>query len=398
MNTNFSAGASTLGYLHQARYALHLLLNNREEAQLSIERWDDVAFEEEGTPYELLQLKHHRGKDITLTDSSDDLWRTLRIWSVNLKQKKISLPETLLTLITTSRAADGSIAALLRPGNGRNSRQALELLLQVTSKSKNKALESYFQAFSDLSQQQKELLVDSIRILDSSPNITDTALLIKKHISLAVRKEHLEGLYERLEGWWFDKVIRHLTNESTELLVRFEVHDKIRDIAEQFKPDTLPIDFLDAEPPGPVDAQNDSRMFVKQLREIALKNRPIEQAIRDYYRAFEQRARWAREDLLISDELEKYERKLVDEWERFCDACLDDLTDGIDDDIELQKCGRKIFQWMNLIADLPIRPMVTDRYVMRGSYHILANHTTPRVWWHPKFIERLEALLVISKG
>jgi hypothetical protein len=50
MPSNFSAGPSALGYLYQARYALYLLLLAEEEAALSIERFDDVAFEQNGTP------------------------------------------------------------------------------------------------------------------------------------------------------------------------------------------------------------------------------------------------------------------------------------------------------------------------------------------------------------
>ena len=36
----------------------------------------------------------------------------------------------------------------------------------------------------------------------------------------------------------------------------------------------------------------------------------------DYYRAFNQRASWVRNNLLYIDELDKYERRLIDEWER----------------------------------------------------------------------------------
>ena len=41
---------------------------------------------------------------------------------------------------------------------------------------------------------------------------------------------------------------------------------------------------------------------------------------------------------------------------------------------------------------------VTEKYVMRGSYHILADQDPSRVWWHPKFIGRLETLLTVKEG
>ena len=72
-----------LGYLYQCREALLLaIVETRSQPGLSvsIERFDDVAFEQNGTATELLQLKHHVNP-ASLTDMSVDLWKTLRIWS-----------------------------------------------------------------------------------------------------------------------------------------------------------------------------------------------------------------------------------------------------------------------------------------------------------------------------
>ena len=234
--------------------------------------------------------------------------------------------------------------------------------------------------------------MSSIYILDQSTNIQDTTDLIKDIIKVAVAREHRDGLYERLEGWWFGKVVSHLRSDAPEPITGFEVIDRIISIAEQFLPDALPIDYLEAEPEI-IDPTSDSRLFVSQLKMISVQNPRIEKAIIDYYRAFEQRSRWVREDLLIGDELEKYENKLVDEWDRFKLAITDDYSDEELPEPELRRIGRDIYNWMEQTADYKIRPNVTEPYVMRGSYHILADDNPPRVWWHPKFIERLTQLL-----
>lgn len=405
MSTQFSAPFPALGYLYQSRYALYLILEGQDEVELSMESLDDVVFETDGTPRELLQLKHH-GSQASLTNTSRELWKTIRIWSTYIKEKTIELPDTLLTLITTARASDNSIGALLRPATSsskmtRDPSRALQKLLSVANTSKDKKLKSAFNAFLALSPEQQEMLVVSIQILDSSPNISDTATKIKARIRWNVRREHLEAVYERLEGWWFDKVVRHLSGRSTEPITGFEVHDKIVEITQQFRPDALPIDFLDAFPPTPPDPDgeandalpSDTRRFVAQLRAIPINNRRIEKAILDYYRAFEQRSRWAREQLLIGEELERYERKLVDEWERHFLTLQDDFPIDEADERELQKHGRELYKWMELKADIRLRPQVTEEYVMRGSYQMLADQDPPRVWWHPQFLERLEELL-----
>ncbi|WP_233442879.1 ABC-three component system protein [Bradyrhizobium brasilense] len=88
-------------------------------------------------------------------------------------------------------------------------------------------------------------------------------------------------------------------------------------IAEEYRTDNLPITFRGRLPDGQIDVANDPRLFVEQLRLLDLSAIRIRNAIVDYYRAFEQRSSWARESLLISDEIEEYEDRLVDEWTRY---------------------------------------------------------------------------------
>ena len=55
-----NAAGQMNGYLYQIRYALNLLMESDEpNYQISIEKFDDVAFDDNGTPKELIQLKHH---------------------------------------------------------------------------------------------------------------------------------------------------------------------------------------------------------------------------------------------------------------------------------------------------------------------------------------------------
>lgn len=398
MSPDFSAGPQALGYLYQARYALYLILDSIEETELSLEQFDDVSFQEDGNPTELIQLKHHISKKASLTDYSEDLWKTIRVWSSKLHEKKILPPLPQLMLITTGTASNDSIASLLRPDGNRDPKLACEKLVEAAEKSTNDKLSSAFNSFLNLPLPQQQILVEAINILDLSPNISDTALKIRKRIEFAVHRDHIDGLFERLEGWWFDKVIRHLTGGSDEPIARFEVHDKITEIAEQFRPDALPIDFFDRQPPSPPDPEGDERVFVLQLKEIQINYKRIEKAILDYYRAFEQRSRWVRQELLVGDEIERYEKKLIDEWERIYFALKDDLALKDESEEKMKALGREIYKWVDQVADIPIRPRVSELYVMRGSYQILADKIPPRVWWHPNFLERLDKLLNIPSG
>jgi hypothetical protein len=78
------AGGSLTGYLFQCRFALFAGLQaiaDHPQIAVSIEKFDDVGFEEQGEPIQLVQTKHHLKKTGNLSDASVDLWKTLNIWT-----------------------------------------------------------------------------------------------------------------------------------------------------------------------------------------------------------------------------------------------------------------------------------------------------------------------------
>lgn len=107
----YNAAPSAAGYLYQARLALLLALtyvNRDSNIEVSLEALDDISFERNGSAFELLQSKHRMDRLASLTDTSPDIWKTLRIWA---KAAAIdpSLPGRVrFALITTGTAKDGS--------------------------------------------------------------------------------------------------------------------------------------------------------------------------------------------------------------------------------------------------------------------------------------------------
>lgn len=392
--TDFSAKEPALGYMYQMRYALWQLLDGPEDRELVLETLDDIVVETPSGTVDLVQTKYHV-TPAALTDLSVDFWKTLRVWSEHLKNGEILIPPTTLTLVTTGTAPEGSIASTLRPGaEWKRDNNAISLaLMKAAGESANAKLASSFTAFGALTNDQRIQLVTAITLLDESPNIIDVREKIAEKIRLSVDRDYRSAVLERLEGWWFDQVTKQFLAKDTAPITGFEIADKVRSIADQFGPTALPIDFLTAQPDS-VDPQSDDRTFVKQLREIDVGVKRIEKAILDYYRAFEQRSRWARDELLISGEIEDYEALLIDEWERYVEAVAEAVDENATEEI-LRQTGKAIFNWMEQTADFRIRPDVTAPYVMRGSYHILANASpAPRVWWHPKFLQKVSAVIL----
>jgi hypothetical protein len=399
MPTNqFDASAPLLGYLYQCRQALLLTISKARidpGIQVVVERFDDVSFgDDSGDVRERVQTKYQLRQTRSLSDHSPDLWKTIRIWAEGVIAGDIDPSETILSLVTTAKAPVGSIAQMLRMYD-RDEAEALTLLISTAGSSASVENAPGFAAFKQLTLAQKRALVSAVYVHDTSAGITDSYTALQAEVVFAVERKYSAPLLDRLEGWWLNKVIRQLTSQQMEPILGQEVEAQILAIADQFRMDNLSIDFVLAEPTGGADPEKDPRTFVHQLRLIALSSPRIADAILDYYRAFQQRSKWLREDQLLIPELEQYESRLVDEWRRKANQIKEELPGNPADDSVLEKAGRDLYNWMHDHADIPIRPRCREPYVLRGTYHLLADAPpeAPQVGWHPNFTERLQRLL-----
>lgn len=379
------ASASATGYLYQCRIALLLALRAiplNVNQEISVERFDDVAFDKIGSPSELIQTKHHIEKNGSLTDASSDLWKTLLIWLKAVKADG-QLPFRMkFFLMTTGSAPEGSAASYLRAiANERNVGEADKLLVTTATTSKNADHTEAYEIYNGLSQEIRLSLLRSITVLDNAPNIVDVVDDIRQFLYMAAPKTKIPDFVERLEGWWFGRVIDGLVNKKSIPLLALD--QRIDELREQFQRDALPVDVKGAHPSPEVIADLDKRPFVQQLRRIQIGKQRIELAIRDYYRAYEQRSRWMRQELLVDGELERYEEDLKEAWEPRFLMLLDTLPQPCAAEMKIAG-GQKIFQWVEQDADFPLRT-VRERFLTHGSFQMLANRSV--VGWHPDFKE-----------
>ncbi len=108
--SKFSAQESSLGYHYQIRYALYLLLKakDKDEPFIRLENLDDVEVGDLNK-VELHQTKFHNANSANLTDASEDIWKTIRVWSEEATANNIDLNNVLLVLVTTSETSKDSI-------------------------------------------------------------------------------------------------------------------------------------------------------------------------------------------------------------------------------------------------------------------------------------------------
>lgn len=161
MMSTHQASEQMLGYLYQVRYALVLLLkNDNENHQISIERFDDVAFSQDDTPKQMIQLKHHVRQQGNLSDASTDMWRTLKVWI-----DAVSIDESLL-------------------------------------------------AFSNVDEMILKTLLGKVYVVDGANNILDVSFDLHRLIRYSCMPKYEDQICERIEGWWYQRAIKALCSDT----------------------------------------------------------------------------------------------------------------------------------------------------------------------------------------
>jgi hypothetical protein len=395
---SFSAGEQGLGYIYQSRFALLKLLQLPEETSVLMEKDDDLDFIDNIGTKSLSSLKHKASGD-RISDLSTDFWKSVRIWLNRYKRDGCLECTHHFFLFTTSTVSKNSfLLSFLSTSNEEEKPQKetrVDSINAALLKTQSKTILAIKKEIEELTEGEKDDFFDRVVIFHECPRIQEIADIIKSSSMRTVRTEFRTPVYERLEGWWFDLTIKLLTNERSTPIIGSEVSDKLSSISEEYKLDNLPIHFRGKHMDIKIDVETDNRLFVSQLKEINIKPNRIENAILDYYRAFEQRSLWARESVLIEGEIIEYENRLCEEWERYRDVIFDELDED-DAESKLINAGKELFKWAELNTDhLRIREKVSEAYIVRGNFHILANiKPKPRIYWHPYFLHNIENILV----
>lgn len=389
-NSGHSAAGQALGYLHQCMWALIELGRRAPSAptvQLRLECLDDVQFDTDGTPDELLQTKHHVGTSGSLSAMSPDLWRTLNVW-----MDVTPRDDMLLRLVTTQSLPIDSPLRGLRAGAERDAESATTSLFEAATSSTSATTAAWRKKFVELEENARVSLVDRIVIDDNASPATGFNQELTKTFRYAIPVGREDVFAQLLRGWWAAIAVELLSRRlpavsGNDLVVQ------VNDIADQLKSDSLPIDPLVMQEydESIVDLYRD-RPFVQQLLWIALDNTRLWKAIRDYHRSFSLRSFWLRHQLLAEPELDRFAFRLHDEWEQIFDAQLAAMRRSGRTDHEI--VGQEVLEALASASRSRIRERFDEPWFNRGMFHALADgELGQRIGWHPDFETKLEELL-----
>lgn len=389
-----TAAPVALGYIYQCQWPLLTLLRDsadRPDCQVTVELHDDVAWDRDGTATELLQLKHHINGVRGLHDMDEDWWRTIGAWMDAHDPADAAGPK--LAMVTTQVAPDGSAAAALRPAK-RDVERALDLLETAARRSRTERTRRTRERFIELAPPGSAVFVARMYVLDQAPAIGDLDSQIRRELRHALpHSGHHDTFMRLLWAWWHGKVIDMLQGKRRGVSY-LDISIYLDDLKGEFSsPDMLPTTVSAEEFDQDTVGDYLDRPFVHQLKWVGVVNRTIETAIIDYYRAYAQSAHWLDDELVGSEELDQFERRLRDEWEREFDFIVAGLAPDADDHAKQEAGLRLLHERMNQ-AQVRLRTRYDEPFLSRGIHHRLADDG--KLGWHPEFEQRIQRILLAA--
>ena len=384
-SSRFGAAGSALGYLAQVDYALLAALermDDEDDFALSLETLDDIVFHHAETDdaTEKWQSKHTIESNRTLSDASTDLWKTLHNWIVELDDRNARL-----VLLAVANA--GSAAARLRPGEGRDVAAALQALERTARESTSAGNADFYAAFLGLEPSARKAFLERVDVIDGAASAVAMQPALERAVRKSVKLQRRAALVDRLRGWWHKRAIAHLdavARHQTDRITSAELEEELLEIADSLRDENLPIDVLDMPQPSDEEVSESDRIFVEQLRLVAMSSERLRKCIYDHNRAFAQRSIWQRDRLLEIGELGRYDQELKEAWERFFLPVGEDDTA---DEAEVLRLARERFAELDRSDLAPIRRDVRQGFVARGSLHVIADRL--EIGWHPDWLNHL---------
>lgn len=391
------ASAAALGFYYQSQYALLTLIANASDGSaVAIEQLDDVALTVNGHTL-LFQLKHSlQKKPPTLTLASVAIWKTIRVWIDLLSQ--VSLPDTTFHLVSVGKiSSESPLVALCDLATDRNA-----LVAAMTQEAKRVVEErelakaSYqplphsvraagCEAFLALDSSLKLSLLRRVLIKPNSPPIDQIEALVAQRLHL-IPKHHRKPVARRLLEWWDQVVVHTLCGRRERIIQRIELEQRISAAISEIEEDKLIADFSVASPP---EDYAPNGMLTRQINLVAGKQSDVGRAIREEWRAKEQRAKWITRNPEMRTTIVNYDSLLREHW---VDRHLQMTEDCVGlEDIAVQTKGLELLRWTHEHAPNQLEPIAAGfsaHYYIRGTYQVLAIDL--QVGWHPDYLTRLK--------
>lgn len=316
--TDHSAADSALGYYFQGLFALVLLYDAADDAQVSVETADDVVLAGSGEP-RLVQLKHSLATPPPISVKNDGLWKTLGIWIATPNRAACRF-----VFVSCARLAQGtSLAALTDHGTDRSGvvadlvAEAEHVMSERAKPLKPGAKPPYqvrgpaCEAFLSLNDPERSDLVSRISLWPESFN-ADTATQEMTKRLVVVFPEQRGALVERLIEWWDRQIALALLGKRARVLYKRELQRRLQDLVAEFAGGLLACEFALRQPPSVTGELGG--VMERQIRLVDNGTERLNRAAVARWRARNQRHAWLERDPSLASALATFDDVLLQRW------------------------------------------------------------------------------------
>lgn len=391
-----SAEAAALGFYYQAFFALLTLMSqDTDNAAVGVEQLDDVELKVDGHSL-LYQLKHSiSSAPSPITIKSRALWKTVKAWVDVLPE--LTLSETTFHLVTVAPLGPGDPLLALTDLEADRAQ-----LFDAMSQEANRVLEARSaaskagkalpyadrvdgcSAFIDLTETARLNLLRRTVIAPGSPTVANIEQLVAEQLKL-LPPDQRPIVSARLVEWWDRQIVYSLCGKRERVISRSELQHQVSAIVSDVELDKLMPDFELASPPE--DYQPDG-MLARQIKLVGGKKSDHSKAIREEWKAREQRAKWLNSKPNMAVTINEYDRLLEEHWSDHHSQMAEECAD-LDETVKCNS-GLKILRWTHAEAPGEVRPIEAGwsaAYYVRGSYQVLAIDL--KVGWHADYAKLL---------
>lgn len=388
-----SAGASMAGFMFQIDRMIDWLAQSDVGFRAGVESLDDVVIQSDEGITRLEQDKlSFVGNPIT--DRSANLWKTLAIWIQLVEAGECSLEDTEFFLVT-NQAVKSGIAAILKLLPKERDKKKLVKTIRDALKDPPEAWSASAAVVSAIPDAKLVQFLDRVTVA-TAPYGGDEGSLAHFATRLNLPSEIAKHVIEDLRGWLMTIVEEQLlsrakaTNAAAFAPTFVGVEEfrvqltriKVRHFDDRLMLRAAQEILVD---PKEHDSARSER-FVRQLQIIEFdKSDPenLVEAITDFLRSKEERTRLAVANAVTKKDFEQYKTQLIDHWKiKHRGAIRAGFPTEADTGQEvLDRC----LEYRPKLADHD----VSEGYLLRGTYHDLANLIHSGIGWHPRFPELL---------
>jgi hypothetical protein len=387
-----TAAGQMAGFMFQVPRALKWLAAGPADAAVGLETKDDVTVcLDDGREIREQDKSSIKEGGWPYGDKSYALWNTLAIWTMAIKAQQVDVDKTQFFLVTNKKMPEKCVVRLIvdacdEPKAVECCRQLREIGRSIKKESEagRKARDVLSCAEGLLCKLVQHIEFESFQSEIGEKERKDIISLL--HLS---EREPHDMILDALLGWVFQTTLG-LWHAGKPGWIRRKAFDNQLDVVRN----KLRKERFRASPAREVLVSEEERelhiekLFVKQLEIIAVEEGIAFEAITDFVRCGKERLKLGEEGMVTSQDWGDFHEKLKRKWTTIS-RIVQTEEEGVP-----EKLGQIVYHRTMDHEEPYVGEVETEAYLVRGSYHHLANEL--EVGWHPKYKDELKVFTRIG--